>query len=165
MNKVENKEELQPPTNQATLCFLIKDGKVLLGRKKRRFAEGKWNGFGGKRNSDEDIKTTAIREFQEEAEITPKGLTQVAILNCYHPEWSQQVIVYTSGEWKGNPSETEEMEPRWFSVTEVPYNQMWEDEAIWLPMVLDGDKLKANLHFDKQGKLLDQEINAVESFE
>ena len=33
---------------QTNLCFLLKDGKVLLGMKKRGFGAGKWNGFGGK---------------------------------------------------------------------------------------------------------------------
>ena len=38
---------------QATLCFLTKKDSVLLGMKKRSFAEGKWNGFGGKQNDTE----------------------------------------------------------------------------------------------------------------
>ena len=34
------------------------------------------------------------------------------------------------------PRETDEMEPRWFSVDEVPYEQMWQDDKFWLPAVL-----------------------------
>ena len=33
---------------QATLLFLVKDGDVLLGMKRKGFGMGKWNGFGGK---------------------------------------------------------------------------------------------------------------------
>lgn len=39
-----------------TLCFIIKNGKVLLARKKRGFGKGKWNGTGGKVKSNERVK-------------------------------------------------------------------------------------------------------------
>lgn len=164
MNKIESKESLQAQTNQATLCFLIDGDRVLLGKKKRRFAEGKWNGYGGKRNEDETILQTAIREFQEEAGITPKSLVQVATLDCYHPDWNQQVVVYTVSEWEGTPEETEEMIPQWFPKEELPLSEMWPDEAIWLPLVLEGKKLRATFQFNKEGELLKQEITAVKNF-
>lgn len=149
---------------QATLCFLLKDNQVLLGMKKRRFAEGKWNGFGGKSNDGEMIQDTAVREFQEEAGITPKSLIQVAVLDCYHPNWSQQVVVYISREWEGAPKETEEMEPRWFPLDRLPYEKMWVDEAIWLPMILKGKKIRASFQFDEKANLLDKELKLVKEF-
>jgi hypothetical protein len=30
------------------------------------------------------------------------------------------------------------MRPQWFTFTDIPYDQMWEDDRIWLPMVLNG---------------------------
>lgn len=30
------------------------------------------------------------------------------------------------------------MRPQWFAFTDVPYDQMWEDDKIWLPMLLNG---------------------------
>jgi hypothetical protein len=42
---------------------------VLLGLKKRGFGAGKWNGFGGKVEQGESIRTAAIREMKEEAGI------------------------------------------------------------------------------------------------
>ena len=42
---------------------------------------------------------------------------------------------------------------------------MWVDEAIWLPMVLEGKKIRARFQFGEEGELLDQEITAVENFE
>ena len=54
-----------------TLCFLVKDNKVLLAIKKRSLsgfnvAIGKWNGVGGKVDSGETIKAAAVREISEE---------------------------------------------------------------------------------------------------
>ncbi|MEW5720741.1 MAG: DNA mismatch repair protein MutT, partial [Chloroflexota bacterium] len=39
----------------ATLVFLTRDNQILLGLKKRGFAQGKLNGFGGKIEAGETI--------------------------------------------------------------------------------------------------------------
>jgi len=39
-----------------TLCILERDGKLLLGRKKRGFGTGRINGFGGKLEVGETIE-------------------------------------------------------------------------------------------------------------
>lgn len=59
---------------QATLCLLIKDGKILLAMKKRGFGVGRWNGAGGKFDSekDKDILGAAIRETKEEIGVYVK---------------------------------------------------------------------------------------------
>lgn len=46
----------------------------MLGLKKRGFGVGKYNGFGGKVCVNESIIDAAIRETQEEANITPKDI-------------------------------------------------------------------------------------------
>ena len=49
-----------------TLCFLVKEGEVLLAMKKRGFGVGKWNGVGGKVKEGEDVFLSAVREIKEE---------------------------------------------------------------------------------------------------
>ncbi len=46
-----------------TLVFLrdLSNGRILLGKKKRGFGEGKWNGLGGKVEANESIAEGAIR--------------------------------------------------------------------------------------------------------
>ena len=48
--KREKKKMTNPTPKPLSLVFVIdeKNEKVLLGRKKRGFGMGKWNGFGGK---------------------------------------------------------------------------------------------------------------------
>src|SRR3989338_6433965 len=53
-----------------TLCLVQKDGRVLLGMKKRGFGMGKWNGFGGKVDAGETVEEAAKRELFEEAGIS-----------------------------------------------------------------------------------------------
>ena len=47
-----------------TLVFALRPGEVLLGLKKRGFAEGWWNGFGGKVEPGETIPEGAKRSVK-----------------------------------------------------------------------------------------------------
>lgn len=150
---------------KASLCFLIKESQVLLAMKKRGFGQGKWNGVGGKQNPNETIKATAIRETQEEIGITALNLKHVATLNFLFPNmpkdnnWNQQVWVYFVDRWEGAPIETEEMAPQWFNKTQLPYDQMWDDDKLWLPKVLNGEFVTASFEFDENQKLIEYTIN------
>ncbi len=159
------KAALEIPLQQTTLCFLVRENRVLLAMKKRGFAMGKWNGAGGKMNSqDQSVESAAIRETIEEIGVIPKSPRWVATLNFFHlsiPEANQQVIVFLSGEWEGDPAESEEMAPRWFDTTGTPYDDMWEDDRYWLPRVLNGEMLEADFLFDENQVLLEHEIRVI----
>jgi 8-oxo-dGTP pyrophosphatase MutT (NUDIX family) len=163
------KKTLTTPLRQATLCFLIKDNQVLLAMKKRGYAQGKWNGVGGKMaKDDKDIKETAIRETKEEIGITPTSLILIAVLNFYHlgnQDEGQQVTVYLSNKWVGDPSESDEMAPKWFELDKLPYEEMWEDDKFWLPKVLRGERVEADFLFDENQILLDQNMRELEGGE
>ena len=147
---------------QATLLFLLKDNQILLAMKKRGFGVNRWNGYGGKQKENETITETAIRETQEEIGVTPKNITQVAILSFYFKnksEWNQQVLVFTTHEWKGEPSESEEMSPKWFDIKNIPYESMWPDDPFWLPLVLKGIQIQAKFTFGDNDTILKKEIH------
>lgn len=149
---------------QATLLFLIKDNQILLAMKKRGFGVNRWNGVGGKPILNEKIIDTAIRETQEEILVTPKHIKQVATLDFYfqnNPDWNQQVIVFFTNEWDGNPSETEEMKPVWFNQNQIPYESMWPDDIFWLPLVLQNKKIHAKFTFGENDIVLNKEINEI----
>jgi len=153
------------PLRQATLCLLINDKQILLAMKKRGFAAGKWNGVGGKPEpKDKNIKATAKRETFEEITVTPRKLKKVAVLNFYfeiRTDWNQQVIVFLTHDWSGNPTETEEMAPAWFNLNEIPYDKMWNDDILWLPKVLNGKIVEGNFLFDEDQKILEHEVIEV----
>jgi ADP-ribose pyrophosphatase YjhB (NUDIX family) len=159
------KEKNTIALRQATLCFLIKDNSILLAMKKRGFAAGKWNGAGGKpKNGDKTIEATARRETFEETMVIPRNLKKVAVLNFYfelQSDWNQQVIVFVTNEWNGTPTETEEMAPKWFDIKEIPYDQMWDDDILWLPKVLSGKIVEGNFLFDENQKMLEHDIKIV----
>lgn len=153
------------PLRLATLVFLLRGNEILLAMKKRGFAEGRWNGSGGKpKDGDKSIEATARREMEEETTVTPKKLKKVAVLNFYFQiksEWNQQVHVYLTSKWDGKPTETEEMAPKWFAVDQIPYKQMWADDILWLPKVLEGHIVEGYFLFDEDQKMLDHEVREV----
>jgi len=147
-----------------TIVFLRRDNSILLAMKKRGFGEGHWNGAGGKPEPGEDIMTTAIRECQEEIAVSVKALDKVAVLNFYsqsNPGDNQQAHVYFCYDWLGQPSETEEMRPQWFKLTDIPYETMWADDKFWLPEVLSGKKIEADFYFSEQGKVIKHQIKVL----
>jgi 8-oxo-dGTP diphosphatase len=129
-----------------TLVFLRQENEILLAMKKRRFGAGKWNGAGGKVEPGETYEQAAIRECQEEIGVTPIALEKVGELHFFDlPDVEHYTHVYTTGTWKGEPYETEEMAPRWFAESEVPYDTMWPDDIYWIPMMLTGKRFKGTV--------------------
>jgi 8-oxo-dGTP pyrophosphatase MutT (NUDIX family) len=144
---------------EATLCLLVKNNEILLAMKKRGFGIGKWNGAGGKfdkEKGDRSIVGTAIRETQEEIGVRINNPEKVALLRFrfpYKEEWDQDVHVFLARNWEGEPGETEEMSPKWFKTSEIPYEKMWDDDKFWVPSVLAGKKLEADFIF-REGEII-----------
>lgn len=156
-----------------TLVFLVdrSEGKVkrvCLAMKKRGFGKDRWNGTGGKvKENDETIEESARRETKEEIGVLIKGLEKVAVLSFRFPhnsDFNQMVHVYFSGSWEGEPEESEEMAPKWFSSDEVPYEEMWPDDRYWFPYVLDGKKVKASFVFGEGDVIKEKDVVVVEDF-
>jgi mutator protein MutT len=146
-----------------TLLFLVKNDEILLAMKKRGFGAGRWNGVGGKVEQDETIEQALVRECQEEIGVTPQKFTKIAIHDFAFPDGltDMQVHAYFCEKWHGTPKETEEMAPKWFKKSKIPYEQMWQDDIVWLPLVLNGKKLKTRFVFDKDDNMKSAELTIV----
>ncbi|MBN1168944.1 8-oxo-dGTP diphosphatase [Candidatus Woesebacteria bacterium] len=151
--------------------YLVRKGKggkvkeVCLGMKKIRYAKGKWNGFGGKVEKGETIKDAMVREVMEEAEVIvdKKYLIKMAELDYLEPGGNWKVYVFICSKWKGIPKETEEMRPKWFSVDQIPYGKMWENDKLWLSKILQGEKLKAKIVHDDEDRVVKYNSVVVEN--
>lgn len=129
-----------------TLLFLRQDSRILLAMKKRGFGVGKWNGVGGKADPGETPEQAAIRECQEEINVTPLDITKVGELHLFDlPDVEHYCYVYTADAWEGEPQETDEMRPQWFSVEEIPYATMWADDIYWMPKLIAGVTFKGKV--------------------
>ncbi len=146
-----------------TLVLLFNDkNQVLLGRKKRGFGEGYWNGFWGKIEEGETIEQAALRELQEESGVvlSEKDLELRAKLTF---NWLNETdnnydgIVYIA-KYNGEYEETEEMFPQWWNIDEIPYDKMWEDDKYRLPSLLEWKYIQFQANFSSQTELKDYEL-------
>jgi 8-oxo-dGTP diphosphatase len=152
-------KEYESDLVERTLCFLLKDGKVLLGHKKTGFGKGYIVGIGGGVDDGETPIEAAIREVEEEVFITPSDLHFVGVLDFYFPyvdnprSWNQRVFVYRTSTWTGTVTESEEIKPEWYSVNELPFNKMWDDANYWLNDILAGNAIWAQFTFNSELKV------------
>jgi 8-oxo-dGTP diphosphatase len=147
----------------ATLCYLRRGDRVLLLRKERGlFGEGKWNAPGGKMLLDELPETATVREMREETGLKVSGLQFHGILNFYlggSRNLDQAVFVFSSKDCRGKLRRGREGDLKWFSVGRIPYDQMWPDDKIWLPLMLEGKSFVGDFYFTKNyAKLINYNI-------
>ena len=155
---------------EATLCFALRGDpvtEVLLGRKKRGFGRGKLNGIGGKIEPGERPIDCIIREVKEEVGLVlcPSAIQEMGQITFrfpFHPDYDHYVHVFVAKAWRGEPTETPEMAPEWFDVDDIPYSEMWQDDAHWLPRVLAGEMIRATFIFGADNETLtDWEIESA----
>ncbi len=132
---------------EAVIVHVIKDGKILLHYKKRGHGAGFWNGVGGKIEEGETPEDCAMRESMEEMNAKVKNLKRLGVLKFYDVSKEDWFVYVFSAEIEGEPKESEESRPRWFSLREIPYDDMWEDDKYWLPLVIDGLHFNGNFYF------------------
>jgi 8-oxo-dGTP diphosphatase len=127
------------PKERATLLFVLDGGRVLLIRKKRGLGAGKINGPGGRIEPGESAEACVIREVGEELVVVPFGVSRRGELSFQFVDgFSIHAEVFVAAGCTGEPRETAEAVPLWFQVGEIPYAEMWADDAIWLPLLLAG---------------------------
>ncbi len=155
-----------------TLCLVSKDmirqngakaeKQLLLGYKKRGLGKGLWNGFGGKVNKDEDVLSAARRELKEEAciEADKMELCGKLFFSFDGGEVTESFIFRTQS-YIGEICESEEMKPKWFFYREIPYEKMWDDDVLWLPLILQGLCVLGYFHFDYQEKSVWGKVRTV----
>lgn len=149
-----------------TLCLALRDGKILLGMKKRGFGMGKWNGFGGKVELGETIEEAAERETLEECGIVIQSMERVAINEFQFEDKMEEILevhLFRINSFGDEPIETEEMQPRWFAFSDIPYDTMWPDDRYWMPLFLAGKKFRTKFLFNAEEVILEKEILEVES--
>lgn len=137
------------PEEVATLLFVLRGDEVLLIRKKRGLGAGKINGPGGKLENNETPMECAIRETNEELIINPLDVRYAGEL-FFHALDMPRIHgwVYIATGFEGTPTETDEAIPIWFPIDKIPFDEMWDDDRLWLNQVLSGKIVKGYFTFE-----------------
>ncbi|MDQ1608591.1 MAG: 8-oxo-dGTP diphosphatase [Microbacteriaceae bacterium] len=143
---------------EVCVCYLIRSGmggdEVLLGRKKFGLGEGNLVGPGGKIEAGETPVEAIVREVAEETGVTvaADSLQLVGELTYpfpHKPAWSQKSWVFLCREWQGEPTESDELVPTWFPISEIPFHRMWDDARYWLEDALRARFVTATFEFGR----------------
>lgn len=133
---------------RAATCLVVRDGSVLLGRKRRGFGQGKIVTIGGMIQAGETTADAARRELAEETTlgVETASLRHAADIQFWfpwRPEWHLHMTVFTADRVTGTATVTEEIAPDWFPCGALPLATMWDDARLWLPTVLAGAAVSA----------------------
>ena len=150
------------PAEHATLLFVIRDGRILLIHKKRGLGAGKINGPGGRIEAGETAQECAVREVGEELRIRPLGVRYAGRLNFQFADgFSIRGEVFTATDFEGEPTETDEATPLWFPVDRLPFERMWADDPLWMPLMFAGRRFEGRFVFDGD-RMLDHRLQVVD---
>ncbi|WP_083963627.1 8-oxo-dGTP diphosphatase [Spirochaeta cellobiosiphila] len=142
------------PKEQAVLCFIRQNDQLLLMIKKRGLGKGKVNAPGGRIEANETPVNAAIRECEEEVGLTPHNLLKYCHLSFdFKDGYSLFCYVYFADSFDGELIETEEADPFWCKIEDIPWDKMWEDDRHWLPELLKGNTLSCRFVFEEDRML------------
>lgn len=137
------------PHDVATLLFVIRGGRALLIRKKRGLGAGKINAPGGRLEPGEAPRDAAVREVREELGVTPLDPRERGELRFQFVDgYALECHVFSSDDCEGEPYETDEAVPLWTPLDAIPYAEMWQDDALWMPLLLAGKWFSGRFVFD-----------------
>ena len=154
-------------TINSTLLLIQKEGKILLGEKKRGFAKGTLNGIGGKQDLGETIDQAMVRETQEEIGVIPLDYSMVGKIAFdvwYKGEHVNMLVhIYRCSNFMGEIKETEEMIPNWYDENNIPTDRMLEDDKLWIEYFLQNKKFVGKCKFDPNMHMLSHKFKIVDN--
>lgn len=147
------------PSVRATLLFVQDRGRLLLIRKKRGLGAGKINAPGGKIDPGETARQAAERELFEEVGVRAIDAEHLGELSFQFVDGLRMhVEVFRALDHSGTPVETAEAVPMWVPEDQVPYDDMWADDRVWVPELLAGRRFALRAVFDGD-EMLEHELD------
>ncbi len=124
--------------------------EILLGRKLRGFGQGKIVLPGGKVEPGESAIEAATREFFEETglKVSRQELEATALIKFRFsalPAADMDYVAFIAHSASGQESTSDELEPLWVRIDQLPTDQMWQDSKLWLPQLADGQRFTVTI--------------------
>ncbi|WP_342670873.1 NUDIX hydrolase [Pseudonocardia acaciae] len=106
--------------------LLVRDGQILLSRRRGGYGDGMWHLPSGKTDMGEPADRAVVREAHEEVGviIDPDDLRFVHALHVQHPDEEPRLgVFFEATRWRGEPTNREPDKcsaVRWFPLTALP---------------------------------------------
>ncbi|MBQ9199346.1 MAG: 8-oxo-dGTP diphosphatase [Lachnospiraceae bacterium] len=149
-------------SEHTTLCYIIKDGKVLMmlrNKKKQDINKNKWIGVGGHFKHGESPEECLLREVEEETGLVLTSYKVRGIVTFCYKDVVEYMHLYTAGQYEGELSDCDEGELSWIDKDKVMDLNIWEGDRIFLKLLLeDAGYFSLKLIYDDEGRLVDKEL-------
>lgn len=134
---------------RAVITYIRSGDDILLIHKKTGHGAGKVNAPGGHIEPGETPVQAAVRECMEETGIIPVNPVLKGVLDFpFTDGLDLKGYVFYADEFFGSLKSCDEADPFWCPVDKMPYDQMWEDDKLWIPALLDGKCFSGYFTFD-----------------
>lgn len=114
--------------------FVMREGKILLGKRKGGFGAGKWGLPGGHLEEHETIEQAALRELKEETGLTARSADFVTVFNNNNREEPYVHFGCLAVDCVGDPTITEPNKFdawQWFDLNNLP-----NEDIVWVHLPL-----------------------------
>ena len=149
-------------SEHTTLCFIIKDGKVLMmlrNKKKQDINQNKWIGVGGHFEHGESPDECLLREVKEETGLVLTSYKARGIVTFCYKDVVEYMHLYTADQYEGELSVCNEGELSWIDKDKVMDLNIWEGDRIFLKLLLeDAGYFSLKLVYDDEGRLIDTHL-------
>lgn len=149
-------------SEHTTLCYIIKDGKVLMmlrNKKKQDINQNKWIGVGGHFEHGESPDECLLREVKEETGLTLTRYRARGIVTFCYKDVVEYMHLYTADQYEGELSVCDEGELSWIDKDKVMNLNIWEGDRIFLKLLLeDAGYFSLKLIYDDEGRLIDKQL-------
>ncbi len=160
--------------SERAFVFFIKNKEILMSLTSYNPELQLYSGYGGGVDADETPEEAVVREAKEEADVVirQEDLKKVAVLTRITkqiPENTQSVIkltIFLCEKWEGEIKDLPGMKSAWFDFNKLPFDQMFPDNKICLPLVLEGKCVEMDSAFVKEGddgklELINRDIREI----
>ena len=149
-------------SEHTTLCYIIKDGKVLMmlrNKKKQDINQNKWIGVGGHFEHGESPDECLLREVKEETGLVLTSYKARGIVTFCYKDVVEYMHLYTADQYEGELSVCNEGELSWIDKDKVMDLNIWEGDRIFLKLLLeDAGYFSLKLVYDDEGRLIDKHL-------